>query len=209
MKSARLLIVPLAALLAAPLVGEEKKEEKKPDAAAPAAAAPDKDAVMKAWMDAGKPGEPHKKLAAMEGSWTVKVKSQMDPSAPAEETEGTAEMKMILGGRYLEQKYEGKMMGQPFSGVGWTAYDNIKKKYVSTWVDNTATGVMVMYGSYDKSGKVLTSWGTYDDAVTKKATKMKEVLTEVDADTAKFEMHMPGPDGKLYKGLEMVYKRKK
>ena len=51
---------------------------------------------------------------------------------------------MILGGRYLEQRYEGTMMGQPFSGIGVTGFDNYKKKFVSTWVDSMGTAIMTM-----------------------------------------------------------------
>jgi hypothetical protein len=33
-------------------------------------------------------------------------------------------------------------MGMPFQGRGYTGYDNVKKKYVGTWMDSFSTGVM-------------------------------------------------------------------
>lgn len=116
---------------------------------------------------------------------------------------------MILGGRYMEEKFEGKMMGQPFLGAGWFAYDNYKKKYLSTWVDNMGTGIMMMSGTYDTSGKVLTSWGTMDDVAAKKTLKVKTVTTSIDADNSRFEMWMPSPDGKMWKSMEIHYTRQK
>jgi hypothetical protein len=78
-----------------------------------------------------------------------------------------------------------------------------------TWVDSSVTGIMTMTGNYDKSGKVLTCSGTMDDVVAKKPSKMKSVATYVDADHVTFEMWMPAPDGKMWKGLEMHYTRQK
>ncbi len=181
----------------------------KPAPAAKTKAGPSEEEAMKAWMAYATPGEPHQRLAKGEGTWAVKVKSWMNPSKPPEETEGTSVAKMVLGGRYLEEQYEGTMMGQPFSGMGTTGYDNYKKKYVATWIDSAATGIMTTTGTFDRSGKVMTSWGTMDDPVGKKTVKVKMVGTWVDDDTHQFEMWNPSPDGKMHKSLEMVYTRKK
>ncbi len=143
------------------------------------------------------------------GTWTTKVKTWMDPTKPPEETEGTMKSKMILGGRFLEERYEGTMMGKPFSGIGYTGYDNYKKKYVATWMDNGGTGIMTMAGSFDAAGKVMTSWGSMDDLIAKKTVKVKSVTTFVDDDTHRFEMWNTGPGGKLVKMMEMVTTRKR
>ena len=39
------------------------------------------------------------------------------------------------------------MMGQPFSGVGIDGYDNLRKKYVTTWIDTMGTGIFSMEGT--------------------------------------------------------------
>ena len=174
-----------------------------------AAKAPTQEEMMKAWQAYATPGEGQKKLDAFAGSWTVKMKSWMEPGTPPEESEGTAENTWVLGGRYLAQKYDGKMMGQPFSGMGYTGFDNYKKKYQSVWMDNLGTGLMISTGSFDKTGKVMHFTATMDDFMTGKKTTVKEALTIVDADTHKLEMWMSGPDGKMSKSMEMSYTRKK
>lgn len=214
----------VGAFLGAPALSQEeaKKEEppksesapaeapKPAEAAKPAApGAPSQEEAMAAWTAYMTPGKEHEALAKAVGSWTTKTKSWMEPGAPPEETDGTSEMKMILGGRYLEQTFEGTMMGKPFSGLGYTAYDNYKKKYVLTWMDSAMTGILKMEGTYDKTGKVLTSWGLMDDPILKKAVTIKSVMRHVDDDTTKFEMYMPAANGKIFKSLEMTYTRKK
>jgi len=183
--------------------------EDKPKAAAKPAAAPSPEEMMKAFMAVASPGEGHKKLEPVIGSFTVQTKMWMDPSKPAEESAGTSENKWVLGGRFVEQRVEGTAMGQPFSGIGYTGYDNYKKKYVGSWMDSMGTMIMNSTGTADASGKTFTSWSTIDDVMTKKVVKVKSALTIVDNDHQTFEMWSPGPDGKMFKTLEIHYTRKK
>ena len=193
----------LAAALALPASAEDKPK------AGEAPKMPSQDEMMKKWQAYATPGEAHKKLDAMAGTWNVKMKSWMAPGQPPEETAGTAENKWVLGGRYLAQQYDGKMMGQPFNGMGYTGFDNFKKKYESVWMDNMGTGIMMSTGSFDKTGKVMRFSATMDDPITEKKTQVKETLTLLDADTHRLEMWMTGPDGKMFKTLEGTYTRKK
>src|ERR1043165_7932011 len=106
-------------------------------------------AMMEAWMKASTPGDAHKKLDNMVGTWDVTVKSWMAPGEPPMESTGTAMNQWVLGGRWMEEKFTGSFMGMPFQGIGYTGYDNIKKQYVGTWMDNMTTAMM---GSRGKGG---------------------------------------------------------
>jgi len=181
-----------------------KAEEGKPGAPSEA----DQKAMMDAWMKYATPGEMHKKMAAMEGSWTVKVSQWMAPgTAPAEST-GSAEFKMILGGRYLSQSFTGTMMGQPFNGFGVSGYDNAKKVSQSVWMDTVGTGILVMTGTWSEDG-TLTETGTMDDFMTGKPMTFKGVTHMTDNDHMHFEMWNSAPDGKMFKSLDIAYARKK
>src|SRR5262249_2628167 len=137
--------------LAAALTIQDKSKAPPPQdkgkaapAAAPAAP-PGMDPAMMAKMGAyATPGPEHKMLEGRVGKWTGKGKFWMFPEAPVMESEVTSEFKWMLGNRYLEDTTHGNMMGQPFEGHGVTGYDNMKKKYVSTWIDNGGTGIMTM-----------------------------------------------------------------
>jgi len=107
----------------------------------------DPQAMMEAYQKLATPGEPHKLFASLAGSWTTRTKEWMEPGKPPTEATGSADMKMLLGGRFLQQEFNGTMMGQSYSGVGITAYDNLRKKYVSTWIDTMGTGIFTMEGT--------------------------------------------------------------
>ena len=169
----------------------------------------DQQAMMDMWLKMSTPGAPHEGLAKSVGTWDAKVKMWMDPAAPPEESTGTSVNTMILGGRWLEQRYTGSMMGQPFEGVGYTGYDNYKKEYVGTWMDTSSTAPMMTTGQMAADGKSATFTGTMDDFMTGKACQMKEVLTFTDADHQTFEMWASGPDGQMYKNMEINYTRRK
>jgi uncharacterized protein DUF1579 len=175
-----------------------------------AAAAPmDEKAAMDAMMKAGAPGDAHKKLEALAGTWDAKVTSWMAPGKPPIESKGKSESKMALGGRFLEEHFEGEFMGQPFTGMGYTGYDNVQKKYVGTWMDSMSTGVMTSSGKMDGDGKTFSMTGSMADPMTGKMSTIKEKVTVADADHHTFEMWGAGPDGKNFKMMEIVYTRRK
>ena len=61
-------------------------------------------------------------------------------------------------------------MGETFNGIGFIGYDNVSKKYVSTWMDTAGTGMMWSTGTMDASGKVLSMKATVNDPSTGKAS---------------------------------------
>ena len=174
--------------------------------AAPPAMSAEERAQMEAWEKFATPGEAHQKLAGMAGTWDAEVTMWMGPE-PAK-SKGVSENRLVLGGRFVEQRFKSEMMGQPFEGLGYTGYDNAKKKYIGTWMDNMSTAVMVSEGTFDASGKVLTSTSTMVDFMTGKETNMRMTSTTVSADEELFEMFGPGPDGKEVKQMEIRYKRR-
>lgn len=82
-------------------------------------------------MKLATPGEGHKKLDVLVGSWNAKSSMWGDPSKPPEVSEGTSEHTWVLGGRYVEQRFEGTFMGMPFSGIGYTGYDITTRRNTS------------------------------------------------------------------------------
>jgi hypothetical protein len=166
---------------------------------------------MQAMMDTYKklaiPGEPHKQLASLAGSWTTKTKSWMEPDKPPMETTGTCEDKVLLDGRFLQQECTGEMMGQPYNGIGVHGYDNLTKKYVTTWMDSMGTGVFVMNGTASADGQTVTLHGSHPDPMGG-VMKHRAVWKLVDENTQTFEMYHKGKDGKEMKMMEITYTRK-
>jgi hypothetical protein len=168
----------------------------------PATAPMDSAAKMKAWMDYMTPGDPHKMLAASAGKWKTETTMWMEPGAPPMNSTGEATNSMILGGRYQRSVHKSSMMGQPFEGEALTGYDNAKKLYVSTWVDNMGTGIMQMEGTWDEATKSTNMKGSAKDPITGKETGMREVFRVVDDTHREMEMYST-VDGKESKVMEM------
>jgi len=169
----------------------------------------DQQAMMEKMTKAATPGPQHEMLKKMAGEWNAKVTSQMDPSQPAQVEQSTSTLTMLMDGRYCQEVTSGNMMGQPFSGMGLTGYDNVLGKYVSTWIDNMGTGIMTSVGTADASGKVITWIGTMSDPVTGKLSKPRMVTTIKDDDHHTFEMYGIPPGGKKeMKMLTIEYSRK-
>ena len=165
-------------------------------------------AMMEAWQKAMTPGPQHKQLDGMVGTWNTTVKTWMSPGAPVTETTGISENKWVLGGRYIEQRFKGTFMGQPFEGIGYTGYDNVTKQFIGTWMDNMSTGAMVSNGWAQSDGKTWHFRSTMADPATGRMMPIDEKVTVVDKNTHIMEMWAPGPDGKMYRSMEITYKRK-
>ena len=166
-------------------------------------------AAMEAMMKAATPGEAHKKLNAMAGTFDAKVKMWPEPGAPAMESSGKAVNEWVLGGRWLQQRFDGTFMNAPFSGIGYTGYDNIRQTYVGTWMDTMSTSAMSSSGSPDAGGKNWIFNASMMDPMSGEAVNYEEKLTVSDNDHHVFEMWGPGPEGGMYKMMEITYTRKK
>jgi len=134
-------------------------------------------AMMEAYMKHATPGEGHKKLEPLIGSWTYTGRFWMDPKDPPVEGKGTAERKWILGGRFIDEVVKGQMTGMPdFEGHGLMGYDNHTKKYVGIWMDSMTTSFTISNGMMDAAGKTLTSEHEDFDPAAGEKIKAKDVL---------------------------------
>ncbi|MBA5866865.1 MAG: DUF1579 domain-containing protein [Nitrospira sp. CR1.3] len=184
-------------LTVSPALAKEKKGEKPMDP----------QAMMELWKKLAAPGEPHKLFAGLAGSWTTTTKEWMEPGKPPTESTGTAEMKMLLDGRFLYQEYNSQMMGQPFSGIGIDAYDNMTKKYVTAWMDSMGTGIFLMEGTASPDGKTITLKGSHPEPGGGRMTH-RAVWKIVDNNNQTFDMYGAHHGGKETKMLEITYTRK-
>jgi Protein of unknown function (DUF1579) len=172
---------------------------------------------MKQMMEMAKLNDNHKLLASTAGTWSYTVKTWMDPKAtkPTEST-GTATRKSIMDGRYVSGEYsgkfkmpgaDGKMMEMNFIGMSMDGYDNVKKKFVSGWVDNMGTGIMTMDGTYDAATKTFTYTGEYEMMPGMKE-KVRQLIKMTDATHMSMEYYEDRGQGEA-KTMEINYTRKK
>ena len=163
-------------------------------------------AMNKAWAEYMAPGESHQMLAKADGKWDAEISFYYNPDSPSV-NKAVCENKMILGGRYQQSAYKGAVDGMPFEGVGTLAYDNAKKIYISTWIDNMGTGIMYMEGNYDDATKTMNLKGSATDVASGKDIAMREVFKIVDDKTHTMEM-FETKEGKEMKTMSILLKKK-
>lgn len=210
----------LAALMALPAFAQDKDKEKEKhkDQKAAQSGQPNEADMMAMMMEMAKPGENHKMLAQIVGNWTYKVKSWMspDPNTPPMESSGTSVTREILGGRFFVSDHTGKFQmpggpdGKPidmdFKGMSVEGYDNVKKKFVASWVDNMGTGIMSLEGDYDPATKSISYRADYEMMPGMKM-KIHEVIKLIDKDHRLFEWY-EDRGGTEVKTMEISYARK-
>lgn len=169
---------------------------------------PDSASISKAWTKHMTPTKTHEMMAKDNGIWEEQMTMWETRKSEPIKTVFRVENKMILGGRYQESTHKGEFMGMPFEGKSTLAYNNTTQEYVSTWIDNMGTGIMIMKGHFNTTTKSINMEGKVVDPLTRKEKKVKEIYTFIDDNTQKMEMFDTGYDGKEFKSMEAILKRK-
>ncbi len=164
--------------------------------------------MNKAWAAYMAPGKVHQMLAKADGKWDAEISFYANPDQASVVNKATCENRMILGGRYQQSIYKGVIDKLPFEGQGTLAYDNAKKIFISTWIDNMGTGVMQLEGTFDEATNTLNMKGRATDAVTGKDIIVRETMKIVDDNTQQMEM-FDTKDGKETKTMSILLKRAK
>jgi hypothetical protein len=177
---------------------------------------PSQQEMMKQMMELSKLNENHKLLSGLDGNWNYTIKFWMnpDPNAKPQESKGTAVRKSIMDGRFSIMDVTGKMdMPGPdgtkkemtFKGHGIEGYDNAKKKFVGSWIDNMGTGIMFSEGDYDPATKTFTYTSEFE-AMPGLKQQIREVLKLVDDNHMTFEWY-ENRGGQDKKTMEINYTR--
>ena len=185
---------------------QEKNEHAKGDAKASA----DMQEMMKKWLEVATPGESHKFLDQLTGKWDITIRMWPEgPAKPAIETKGSSEAKWILDGKFLLEESTGQMMGMPFRSMNTMGYDNYKKKYVVSYIDNMSTAIFTGEGKLDLDKKVMTSFGKMDEFMTGERDKpVKYVTRFISKDKHVFEAYDEVGSPNEFKAFEIIYTRK-
>lgn len=167
----------------------------------------DEQAMMAKMMEYGTPGEAHKVLDNSVGLWKVKATTFNPDGTPGMTSDGSSEIKWMMDGRFLHETFTGDFGGMPFHGTGVVGFDNIKQRYVGTWIDNMSTGVMTMEGKYDPKARTMSMESEMPNPMTWSYVDSKMVTTWIDDDHSVAKFYMPGPDGKNYMHMQLEYTR--
>jgi Protein of unknown function (DUF1579) len=177
---------------------------------------PNPQEMMKQMMEMSNLNENHKLLADMNGSWNYTIKMWMnpDPNAQPQQSKGTATRKSVMGGRYFVMDVtgkmqmpgeDGKMKDMQFKGMAVEGYDNVKKKFVSSWIDSMGTGIQFSEGTYDPATKTFT-FNMEMEMMPGMKTPVREVIKMTDKDHMLLEWY-ENRGGQEKKTMEIAYTR--
>lgn len=154
------------------------------------------------------PGPRHQELSALAGTWTTRTRVWESPDARPLEFPGSAEYRMILGGRFLQLESRSLVNGTENRGLGIYGYDASKEKYSFYFIHDGDTQALVGLGDRDSTGGVITFAVAMDMMVTgERAKPIRTVLRRLSADRHLFEMFEKYLDDREWKVLEIAYDR--
>jgi len=161
------------------------------------------------WHAIGQSDDHHALFKPFEGTFRAEVKFWCAPGEP-QVTHGTMKNAFVLGGRFLEQVYDGDPSNDdfgPYLGRGYWGFNRITGKYECVWVDNMSTPIMSEVGEVDATGKVWTMTGTYDDPATGERRNKRSVIRIIDDNHHVMESYMHMADGQEMKTMEITHVR--
>jgi len=163
-------------------------------------------AMMQKAMQKGAPGQHHAKLKPLVGEFSYVAKMWMEPGADAVITNGKSTNTWVLNKRFVMQQVTGDWSGQPFEGVGYIGYDNVKEEVVSMWIDSMSTGMLLGSGKMDSAGNFDIA-GSYSCPISNGQKPFKAETKITGPNTHTYATYNNGPNGKPYKAMEISYTR--
>lgn len=92
------------------------------------------------------------------GEWETTTRLHGFGDEPTESS-GTARFFWQIPGRWLAQEIRTEVMGTPLHGFGLSGHDAMTGQFDGSYVDNVTPGVVLMRGTLDAAGTVLTQFG--------------------------------------------------
>lgn len=201
-------VIAAIALLARSGVSQEQSQQK-PAAGAAAAGMPD-EKQMAEMMKQQAPGEQHAALKKLVGKFDCDITMKMTADAPEMKSKGTDENSMMFGDRFMKSDFASDFMGKPFKGLNYVGYDNLKKKWISVWMDDMDTGIMTAEGSGDANGKSVTYTGEFPCPMDGgKMRAFRQVVTIDSDDQYTFQMYETPQGSAEFLAMKIVYTRAK
>lgn len=150
--------------------------------------------------------EEHRNLAYFAGDWSSVTSIWFDQTKPPINSQGHLHSELILGGRFLDSRYDGTFFNAPLTGRGLIGYENERHRFVSSWIDSSSTSMWIGYGSYDSTKQTYTFVGTREDPMGGSPIEVREEMHELNADHYEFVWYERRGASDL-KTMQVVYSR--
>ena len=146
------------------------------------------------------PGPMHEKLESLVGSWQMDGKWRTTPDATWEPFDGIVEREWILDKRFVKETMTCDFMGQPFTGIGFIGYDNMREELTMVWIENMSTGTWLNTGQLE--GNTLTFEGENSDVMTGEMNHWTRSV--IDLSTLSYVGYAKDTNGAEFISMEMT-----
>jgi hypothetical protein len=145
----------------------------------------------------GKPSSGHHVLERLRGDWNVTIKGAQDSSA------AHSRIRMIFGGRYVVEDFEGVLGSAPYEGRNTIGFNNATGLYEATWIDSLNTGMMNSKGRFDAATGTLLFVGSIYNPVNGLVERVHSKLVFTGDDS--FVLFIKSPSNQVL--MELAYMR--
>ena len=146
-------------------------------------------AKVKNWQNDMTPGEGHKVLESINGSWNEDISLSIDPDLPATTSTATAEAKMILNGLYQQIDHKGNINDMPYEAMSIIGFDNAKKLYSLIWADNLGSDILHLTGKWDETTESINFEGSFADSFLHSKINTRIIMHFSDTNAPAIEMY--------------------
>lgn len=165
-------------------------------------------AGMSALAKIAAPGENHKHLEYFIGTWETTMKVWKNgPGTQPKTTDGTAEIDWVLDKRFLQERYQGTMMGKYFESISLMGHNNFRNLYERTVVSTIGTHMLTLRGVRHPGSGLFTFYGEMDEPSLKVVGRAVKFVIRIINDNrfscTTIDLHA----GEEYRVVQVAYQR--
>lgn len=127
------------------------------------------------WTEYMMPSPVHDTLARYTGKYELTITMWMDTEQPPTVVKALAVCDTVLGGRFLEIRQTGNLMGFAYQSLTTMGFNTAAKKLQVTGITNMGTGILTLAGNWNGNGVSDVS-GQLTNPVTKTDIQVRQLI---------------------------------
>lgn len=139
------------------------------------------------WTEYMTPSEVHSLLAGYTGSFKMEITMPAGEGKEPVVININSEHSMLLGGRFLEMKQQGNMMGMDYQSIMTIGFNTIDKKMALTTITNMGTGTLSLFGNWDNKTRTADLSGQLMNPVSREIINVRQTIAFIDKTTILIE----------------------
>lgn len=159
------------------------------------------------WTEYMTPSKMHQMLEKYVGNFEMEI--SMDMGGQKNQFMVDSQHAMHLGGRFLELKQKGSMMGMDYEATTIIGFNNSERQFALTTITNMGTGTLSLFGPWDEPTKSANLSGQLTNPLTKKPINVRQNISFIDEDSFLIESFDQEGNNPEVKTVQYKFSRKK